>query len=90
MRVEINQSGEMVQVGVNTANTDLANELRISVPELVHRLDQQGYESKVTMPSSPSFSSLMPVSIATAHSEFRSGADTNGNAKSNGFITFAE
>lgn len=84
VRVAINQSGGMVQVGVNTANSDLANQLRISVPELVHHLDQQGYESKVSIPSP---SSAVPVSIATAHSEFRSGADTNGNTKSNSDLT---
>jgi hypothetical protein len=87
VRVAINQSGGMVQVGVNTANSDLANQLRISVPELVHHLDQQGYESKVSMPSSPSPSASVPVSIASAHSEFRSGADTNGNTKSNSDLT---
>jgi len=86
VRVEINQSGETVQVGVNTANTDLAADLRVSVPELVHRLDQQGYESKVNIPSSSSFNSLTPIPIATAHTEFRSGADSNGNSKSNDFI----
>jgi len=83
VRVEINQSGELVQVGVRTGNNDLANELRASIPELVHRLDQQGYESRVSMPSS-SYASLAPAVIASAHSGFRSGADTNGNTKSNG------
>jgi hypothetical protein len=83
VRVEINQSGELVQVGVHTGNNDLANELRGSVPELMRRLDQQGYESKLSMPSS-SYASLAPAVIASAHAGFRSGADTNGNAKSNG------
>jgi hypothetical protein len=84
VRVEINQSGELVQVGVRTGNSDLANELRGSVPELVRRLDQQGYESRVSMPSS-AYASLAPAVMAGAHSEFRSGADSNnGNAKSNG------
>ena len=84
VRVAINQSGETVQVGVNTANGDLANQLRISVPELVNRLDQQGYDSRVSMPASP-LSVAMPM--ATAHSEFRSGADTSGNTKSNDYFT---
>ena len=83
VRVEISQSGDLVQVGVHTGNNDLASELRASVPELVHRLDQQGYESRLSMPVS-SFASLAPPVIAGAHSEFRSGADQNGNAKSNG------
>jgi hypothetical protein len=83
VRVEINQSGELVQVGVHTGNSDLANELRASVPELVRRLDQQGYESRLSMPSS-SFASLAPAVIGSAHAGFRSGADTNGNTKSNG------
>jgi hypothetical protein len=83
VRVEINQSGELVQVGVRTPNNDLANELRGSVPELVRRLDQQGYESRVSMPAS-SYASLAPAVMASAHSGFRSGADSNGNAKSNG------
>jgi hypothetical protein len=81
VRVAINQTGEMVQVGVNTANADLASQLRISVPELVHKLDQQGYDSKVNFPTFPS--SSVPISIASGHSEFRSGADTSGNNKSN-------
>jgi hypothetical protein len=83
VRVQINQSGELVQVGVHTGNSSLANELRISVPELVGRLGQQGYESKVTMPST-SFVNSSPAVIAAAQSGFRSGADTSGNAKSNG------
>jgi hypothetical protein len=83
VRVEINQSGELVQVGVRTGNSDLANELRASVPELMHRLDQQGYESRVSMPSS-SYASLAPAVIASAHAGFRSGADTSGYAKSYG------
>jgi hypothetical protein len=83
VRVEINQAGEMVRVGVNTADPDLASELRVSIPELVHRLDQQGYDSKVTIPSLSS----SPILTATAHSEFRSGADTNGNTKSNTNLT---
>jgi len=83
VRVEINQSGELVQVGVRTPNNDLANELRGSVPELVRRLDQQGYESRVSMPSS-SYASLAPAVMAGAHAGFRSGADSNANAKSNG------
>jgi hypothetical protein len=83
VRVEINQSGELVQVGVHTGNNDLASELRGSVPELMRRLDQQGYESRVSMPPS-SYASLAPAAIASAHSGFRSGADTNGNTKSNG------
>jgi hypothetical protein len=82
VRVEISQSGELVQVGVHTGNNDLANQLRASVPELVHRLDQQGYESRLSMPAS-SFASLGPPVTAGAQSEFRSGADQNGNAKSN-------
>jgi hypothetical protein len=82
VRVEISQSGELVQVGVHTGNTDLASELRASVPELMHRLDQQGYESRVSMPAA-SLSSLAAPVIASAHSEFRSGADQNGNTKSN-------
>jgi len=85
VRVAINQSGSLVQVNVNAANSDLANQLRISVPELVHHLDKQGYDPRVSMPSSPL--SSLPVSIATAHSEFRSGADTNGNTKSNSDLT---
>ncbi len=85
VRVEINQSGEMVRVGVNTANSELASDLRVSVPELVRRLDQQGYDTKVNIPSySPSSA---PAPIATAQSEFRSGADTTGNNKSQGNIT---
>ncbi len=81
VRVEISQSGELVQVGVHTGNTDLASELRASVPDLMHRLDQQGYESRVSMPAS-SLSSLAAPVVASAHSEFRSGTDQNGNAKS--------
>jgi hypothetical protein len=83
VRVEINQSGDLVQVGVRTGNSDLANELRASVPELMHRLDQQGYESRVSMPSS-SYASLASPVVASAQAEFRSGADTSGYAKSNG------
>jgi len=82
VRVEITQSGDLVQVGVHTGNNDLASELRASVPELVHRLDQQGYESRVSMPAA-SFASLAPAVIAGAHAEFRSGADAHGNPKSN-------
>lgn len=85
VRVEINQSGEMVRVGVNTANSELASDLRVSVPELVHRLDQQGYDTKVNIPSFGSLSA--PAPIATAHTEFRSGSDTAGNNKSQGNIT---
>ena len=62
VRVEISQSGELVQVGVHTGNSDLASELRASVPELVHRLDQQGYESRVSMPVSSLSSLAAPVS----------------------------
>ena len=83
VRVEINQTGELVQVGVHTGNSDLASELRASVPELVRRLDQQGFESKLSMGAS-SFTSLAAPVIASAHSEFRSGADANGNSRSNG------
>ena len=82
VRVEISQSGELVQVGVHTGNNDLASELRASVPELVHRLDQQGYEARLTMPAS-SFASLAPPVTSVAHSEFRSGAGQDGNTKSN-------
>lgn len=84
VRVEINQSGEMVRVGVNTANSELASDLRVSVPELVHRLDQQGYDTKVNIPSFSQLSATAP--IATAQTEFRSGADTTGNNKSQGNI----
>ena len=88
VRVQINQSGELVQVGVHTGNNALANELRISVPELVSRLGQQGYESKVSMPLSPS---IAPAVVASAQSGFRSGADTSGgNTKSNGNVAFQE
>jgi hypothetical protein len=80
VRVAVNQSGELVQVGVNTSNADLASDLRASVPELMHRLDQQGYDSKVSFPSS---ASAVQAPIATANSDFRSGADANGNSKSN-------
>jgi hypothetical protein len=83
VRVEISQSGELVQVGVHTGNSDLASELRASVPELMHRLDQQGYESRLSLPG-VSFASAVPTVMGGAHSEFRSGADTQGNPKSNG------
>ncbi len=80
VRVAVNQSGELVQVGVNSSNSALASELRGSVPELMRHLDQQGYESKVSFPSS---ATTVQAPIATASTEFRSGADSNGNSKSN-------
>jgi hypothetical protein len=81
VRVEVNQAGELVQVGVNTANADLAGALRASIPQLVQRLDQQGYESKVNMPSAST--PAVPVSVTMAHSDLRSGSGGNGDAKPN-------
>jgi hypothetical protein len=83
VRVAVNRSGDLVQVGVHTSNTGLASQLRVSVPDLVRRLDLQGYETRVSMAQS-SYSLSAPSAIASAHTQFRSGADSNGNTKSNG------
>jgi hypothetical protein len=76
VRVEVHQSGEIVQIGVHTANNDLAGELRMSVPMLVHRLDQQGYEPKVNALSAQAPAGPVSTPIASAQTEFRSGTDT--------------
>jgi hypothetical protein len=89
VRVQINQSGELVQVGVHTGDADLASALRVSVPELMHRLGEQGYDPKVSIPSVP-VSAALPVTVASSRSEFQSGGDAGGNAKSNVDVTAQE